>query len=288
MPREANKLTAVKVAKLNKPGRYADGLGLYLQVSEPGTKAWLFRYMRFGKAHQMGLGALHTVSLAEARERARAARQTVLDGDDPIERKRKKRDEERSASAERMLFKDATARFLELHINGWKNEKHRQQWQNSLRNYAYPALGSRPVSAIDGAVITEALASIWTRKAETARRVKQRIERVVQWVKDGMPLPAHSAHRHIRHHPAMPFADLPAFMADLRDRQSISARALEFTILTVARTSDTIGAKWAEINLEAGIWTVGDGRHKTGKDFEIPLSRRAIEILKALPREKGG
>jgi integrase len=291
--REANKLTAVEVAKLTTPGRYGDGLGLWLQITqstngEGVTKSWLFRYMRHGRARQMGLGALHTVSLAEARARAKAARKAILDGDDPIELKRRKRDEARAGSAERMLFKDAAQRFLDLHRAEWKNPKHRQQWENTLKAYAYPTLGSRPISVIDGALITEALASIWTKKPETARRVKQRIERVRQWVKDGMPLPRRGASRLVKHHPAMPFAGLPAFMADLRARPGISARTLEFTILTVARTADTIGAKWKEIDLEAGVWTVSDGRHKTGKDFEIPLSKRAIEILQALPREKGG
>jgi integrase len=294
--RRANKLDAVTVRQLKTPGRYCDGLGLWLQVSKSTsknggdgvTKAWLFRYMRHGRARQMGLGPLYTVSLAEARARAKAARQVLLDGDDPIEVKRKKRDETRAESAERMLFKDAAQRFLDLHQAGWKNEKHRQQWANTLKAYAYPTLGSRPISAIDGALITEALASIWTKKPETARRVRQRIERVVQWVKEGMPLPSQGARKRVRHHPAMPFAELPTFMAELRDRDSISAKALEFTILTVARTAASIGAKWKEIDLEAGVWTVSDGRHKTGKDFEIPLSKRAIEILLKLPREKGG
>jgi integrase len=286
--REANRLTALKVAKLEKPGRYGDGNGLWLQVSKQGTKAWLFRYMLNGRAREMGLGPLHTISLAEARGRARQARQTLLDGDDPIELKRKKRDEARSISAERMTFREAANRFIELHEANWKNEKHRDQWRSSLETYAYPQLGNRPIAAIDGALITEVLAPIWTRKQETARRVKQRIERVVQWVKDGLPLPMQGSSKRVKHHAAMPFAEIPAFMAELRGRESISARALEFTVLTVARTADAVGAKWKEFDLEAGVWTVSDGRHKTGKDFEIPLSKRAIEILKALPREADG
>jgi integrase len=293
MSRAANRLTAMTVAKLTAPGRYADGLGLWLQVTKSAvgegvTKSWLFRYMCHGRARQMGLGPLHTISLGEARARAKAARQVLLDGDDPIEFKRKKRDEARAESSERMLFKNAAQRFLGLHEAEWKNQKHRQQWANTLQSYAYPTLASRPISAIDGALITEALALIWTKKPETARRVKQRIERVCQWVKDGMPLPRRGTSKRVKHHPAMPFAELPAFMAELRQRSGMSARALEFTILTVARTSDAIGAKWKEIDLEAGVWTVSDGRHKTGKDFEIPLSKRAIEILQGLPREKGG
>ena len=277
--REANKLSAVKVSRLKTPGRYCDGLGLWLQVSQFGTKAWLFRYTRHGRARQMGLGPLHTVSLAEARERARQARQVLLDGNDPIEIKRLKRDAARSDTAERILFKDAAERFLDLHESTWKNGKHREQWKSTLKTYVYPTLGSRPIAAIDGALVTEALASIWTKKPETARRVKQRIERVIQWVRDGRPLPSKGASKRVRHHPALPFAELPAFMAELRGRDTISARA---------RTSEVIGAKWSEIDLDAGVWTVPVERMKGGKEHQVPLSKRAIEILESLPRERGG
>ena len=287
MARETNKLSAVKVARLKAQGRYCDGLGLWLQVSDTGTKAWLFRYTRHGRARQMGVGALHTVSLAEARERARQARQLLLDGVDPIEAKRATRDEAKAEATERMLFKDAVTRFLDVHQATWKNAKHRQQWANTLRDYAKP-LRDRPVSAIYGALITEALAPIWTKKPETARRVKQRIERVCQWVRDRMPLPAHGASKRVRHHPALPFAELPGFMADLRSRDSVSARALEFTILTAARTGEAIGAKWSEFDLDAGVWTIPGERMKAGKEHEVPLSKRALAILDALPRERGG
>jgi Arm DNA-binding domain len=252
MGREANKLSAVKVARLKTPGRYCDGLGLWLQVSQFGTKAWLLRYTRHGRARQMGLGPLHTVSLSEARERARRARQTLLDGDDPLEIKRTKRDEARAETAERILFKSAAQRFLDLHEATWKNAKHREQWKSTLSTYAYPRLGNRPISAIDGAQITEALAPIWTKKTETARRVKQRIERIIQWVRDGRPLPNRGAAKRVRHHPALPFVEMPEFMDRLRSRNGVSARALEFAILTAARTSEVIGAKWSEIDLDTG------------------------------------
>jgi integrase len=288
MAREANKLTSAKVTRLKTPGLYSDGLGLWLQVSDFGTKSWVFRYRRYGARHDMGLGALHTVSLAEARARARAARQILLDGDDPLEMKRQRRDDARAATAERILFRDAAQRFLDLHKAEWKNGKHRAQWQSTLKIYAYPTLGSRPISAVDGALITEALAPIWTKKPETARRVKQRIERVVQWVKDGTPLPRHGASRRVRHHPAMSLADLPEFMSELRARNSASARALEFTILTAARTSEALEAKWSEIDFDAKVWTIPAERMKAGKEHEVPLSARAIAILEALPRERGG
>jgi integrase len=288
MARQANKLSPLAVKRLKTPGVYCDGLGLWLQVSQFGTKAWIFRYTRHGRRRHMGLGALHTVSLAEARERARRARQILLDGEDPLEIAREKRDEARAETAERILFKDAANRFLDLHGTLWKNGKHREQWKSTLATYAYPTLGNRPISAIDGALITEALAPIWTKKPETARRVKQRIDRVIQWVRDGRPLPSKGGSKRVKHHPALPFAELPNFMAALRDRDSISARALEFAILTAARTSEVIGAKWSEIDLDAGVWTVPAERMKGGKEHQVPLSKRAIAILDELPREHGG
>lgn len=286
--RQGNKLDAVTVHRLKTPGRYCDGLGLWLQVADAGTKSWLFRYTRYGKARQMGLGALHTVSLAEARERARAARQHILDGEDPIEIKRTKRDQARAGSTEQMLFKDAVQRFLNLHRDTWKNQKHQAQWQSTLERYAYPTLASRPIAAIDGALITETLSPIWSKKVETARRVKQRIERVVQWVRDGMPLPRQGANKRVRHHPALPFGEIPAFIAELGQREGVSPRALEFTILTAARTGETIGAKWSEIDIEAAVWTVPAERMKGGREHQVPLSKRAIAILEAVPKERGG
>ena len=186
-----------------------------------------------------------------------------------------------------MLFKDAVTRFLNVHDTTWKNAKHRRQWENTLRDYAKPLARStnlgnrrRPDHRGSGADLDK--------KPETARRVKQRIERVCQWVKDRMPLPAHGASKRVRHHPAMPFAELPAFMADLRKRDSVSARVLEFTILTAARTGEAIGAKWSEFDLDAGVWTIPAERMKASKEHEVPLSKRALEILTELPRERGG
>jgi integrase len=291
MARETNKLTAAKVSRLKTPGRYGDGLGLWLQVTQSGdsvTKSWLFRYMINGRARTMGVGALHTVSLAEARVRARQARQAILDGRDPIEVRREERDEQRANAHKSMTFKEATEKFLGAHEAGWRNDKHKRQWRNTLKAYAYPTLATRPISAIDSALVNEAVAPIWTRKPETARRTKQRIGRVVQWVHEGMPLPSQSANRRVQHHAAMPVADLPAFMAELRERNSVSARALEFTILTAARTGETLGAKRDEIDIETGIWKVPAERMKGCKEHQVPLSERALELVEDLPRERGG
>ena len=285
---KSNQLTARKVETATTPGYYGDGGGLYLQVSKKyGSRNWVFRFMLNGRAREMGLGSPHTFTLKEARERARLCRQLVADGLDPIEERRRRREGARAETSGQMLFKDAVAKFLEVHQNTWKNAKHKQQWANTLRDYAKP-LRDRPISAIDGAQVTEALAPIWTKKPETARRVKQRIERVCQWVKDGMPLPLKGASKRVRHHPALPFAELPAFMVELRRRDSVSARALEFTILTAARTSEALGARWSEFDIDAGVWTIPAERMKAGKEHEVPLSKRAVAILEALPREHGG
>ena len=282
-----NQLTARKIAAAKKPGYYGDGGGLYLQVSPSGTKSWVFRFMMNRRNRDMGLGSLNTFTLKEARERARRCRQLVAEGIDPIEDLRARRDRARAEATENMMFKDASRRFIELHAPTWKNIKHRGQWSRTLEVYAYPKLGTRPVSALDGAAITDALQGIWLTKIETASRVKQRIERICQWVKDGMPLPQQGASRRVQHYEALPFGEMPAFMAELRERNSVSARALEFTILTAARTSESIRAKWDEIDFKNGVWTVPVSRMKAGKDHKVPLSKRVIEILKSLPRERG-
>jgi integrase len=284
MVRQLNRLTPAKLRTLKEPGYYNDGLGLYLQISKWRTRAWVYRYTIDGTTRYLGLGPEHTVTLAMAREKARDARLLVLEGKDPIEVKREARDQRRAQANDRMLFKDALERFLQLHEPTWKNAKHRWQWHNSLEKYA-KALNNRPVAAIDGAVITETLAPIWTSKAETARRVKQRIERVIQWVKDGQPLPA-QAGKDVRHHAAMPFDELPDFMAELSKRKGSSPRALEFTILTAARTSEVLGARWVEI--DGGVWVVPPSRMKSGRPHRVPLSPQAKAVLKALPRDRSG
>ena len=277
--REGNKLTALEVARRKKPGRYSDGHGLWLQVSSSGTKAWLFRYMIDGRARHMGLGPLHTVSLAEARTRARQARQLILDGKDPIEVKYEAREARRSPGA--MVFKEAAQRFIEVHDPTWRSPRHRQQWRNTLLRDHASSLANRPIVAIDGALITSTLAPIWNRTPETAKRVKQRIERVVQWVRDGMPAPNGIIER--RHHSAIPFVELPAFMRELRGINSIAARALEFTVLTGARTSEVLKATWEEIDTKAKVWTIPAERMKANKLHRVPLSDRATRILHGLP-----
>jgi integrase len=283
-------LNALQVRQKNIPGRYRCGDCLWLQVTSSNTggvtKSWLLRYVIGGRERVMGLGSLRRFSLQEARARARRHLQMLADGIDPLEARREQRDARRAQVNERMLFKEAVARFLGVHVDTWKNARHRQQWSNTLRDYA-GALRDRPVSAIDGAVITDALSPIWTTIPVTARRVKQRIERVVQWVKDGMPLPMHGvAGKRVKHHAALPFAEIPAFMAKLRAKDTIAARVLELTILTASRTSEITGARWDEVT--GDVWTIPAERMKGGRQHRVPLSRRARELLAGLPVDDSG
>jgi integrase len=290
----------MKVARLNKPGRYGDGLGLWLQVSTFGTKAWLFRYQLNGRPRQMGLGALHTISLAEARETATACRKLLLDGVDPIEAKRERRVGDAIERARSVTFRAAAEKYIAANERHWKNEKHRAQWGATLATYAYGTIGDLPVGEIDKALVIRVLEPIWETKRETANRLRGRIETVLNWAaahgyrKEG-DNPArwrgHLEHAlakkrpDVRHHSALPYRELPAFMASLRVRQGISPKCLEFVILTAARTGEAIAARRTEFDLKERLWTVPADRMKSGREHRVPLSDRAIAILKELPSE---
>jgi integrase len=297
----ANRITALHVAKLTRAGRYAVGDGAYLQISQWGTKAWIFRYQRDGRQRHMGLGPASLITLAEARERAREARRALLDGADPLTAKRERRAQARLQAAKGVTFKQAAERMMASHGAAWRNPKHRQQWKNTLSTYVYPHFGELSVAAVDTGLVLKVLELIWTAKPETAGRVRGRIESVLDWAKargyregenparwrghlDKL-LPNRRKVRRVRNDPAMPSAQLPAFMAELRGRSCVSARALEFAILTAARTGEVIGARWPEIDLQAGVWTVPATRMKAGKEHRVPLSARAVELLSALPHE---
>ncbi|RWC25943.1 MAG: site-specific integrase [Mesorhizobium sp.] len=310
MPRTINKLSAVEVAKKSEAGVYGDGGGLYLQVAKSTsktakdgnvTKSWLFRYMLAGKARYMGLGDVQTFNLKEARERARAARQMVADGKDPIEERRERTATLRADDAKRVTFKQASERYIAAHTAGWKNAKHADQWRNTLAAYAWPIIGDLPVAKVETSHIMQIIEPIWTEKTETASRVRGRVELVLDWAKarhyrsgdnparwrghlDKL-LPARSKVAKVQHHEALPYADLPAFMARLRAMDSISARALEFTILNAVRTGEAIGATENEFDFEKKLWTIPAERMKSGRPHRVPLSDRAIAILKSVSRE---
>jgi integrase len=300
--RELHKLSAKQVEKERAPGRYSDGGGLYLQVQDAigrkaVTKSWLFRFTRSGTAREMGLGALHTVNLAEARKRAAACRLQLLDGVDPIDARAAARSANASAAGRLKTFKECAEAYIKAHRSAWKNPKHADQWSNTLATYAYEKLGSKPVAVVDADHIVEVLQSIWTTKNETASRLRGRIEAVLDWAavmkyREGLnparwrghldhALPKVSRLARIQHHAALPFAEVPEFIKDLRKEHGVAALALEFTILTAARTGEAIGATWDEIDKEARVWIVPGERMKAKREHRVPLSKRAMEILAA-------
>ena len=246
----------------------------------------------------MGLGPLHSVTLAQARDKALEARQLILDGKDPIELKRQAMQQQKIEQLKVMTFREAALDFLQTSkIETLKNDKHRKQWRSTLEQYAFPVIGDLPLQSIDTAIVLKALLPVWKRTPETGSRLRGRIERVIDWakplglftgenparqdlLKDHLP-----ARQKVEHHKAMPYADVPAFVQELRDRRSMSARALEFTILTAVRTSEAIGAMWSEIDLDAATWIIPASRMKAKRDHRVALSHRAVELLRAVERK---
>lgn len=296
--RTINRLSAQAVSRQAKPGVYADGGGLYLQVTQAGVKSWLFRYMRQGKARGMGLGPLHTVSLAEARVKALECRKLLLDGIDPLAEKETKRASQMAVDANRMTFMEAATAYIAAHRAGWKNAKHAAQWESTLTTYVEPVVGKTALDSIDTALVMRVLEPIWTTKTETATRVRGRIESVLDWAtvrgyrKGDNParwkghldhlLPKRSKVQKVEHHAALPYTDAPAFMTALRKMDGMAALAFEFLILTATRTSETLNARWDEIDMENCLWTIPAERMKAEKEHRVPLSSAAMEILTPL------
>ena len=296
MAQTVGRLTALKVARAKRPGMYADGGGLYLQITKGGA-SWVYRFMLNGRAREMGLGPVHTITLAEARERATQARKLRLDGVDPIERRRSERAAQRVAGAMAMSFRQCGDAFIASHGTGW-GALHRRQWTNSLAQHVYPVIGDVRVQDIDTALVMKVVEPLWRSIPETAYRIRGRIEAVLDWAKvlryrtgenparwrghlDKL-LPARSKVRKVEHHAALPYAELPRFMAALREQEGIAARALEFIILTAARTGETRFARWSEFNLLDKTWTVPDRRMKSGKEHRVPLCERTLAILQGM------
>ena len=300
--RAIQKLTTAKINSISKPGLYADGLGLYLQVANGGSKSWIFRYMRHGKAKKMGLGSVHIVPLKGARQKVIDLQRELLDGVDPRDKRNRERNQARIDEARQMTFEQCAEAYIAVKRAGWRNVKHAKQWESTLQKYAYPHFGSLPVADIDIALVMNALRPIWTKKTETASRVRGRIEAILDWatvneyrtgenparwkghLEHALPAPQKVAK--VKHHPALPYSDVAAFVSDLRGREGVSARALEFAILTAARSGEVIGAQWSEIDLENALWTIPGERMKAEREHRVPLSDRAIEILRSLPHEK--
>lgn len=313
MPRAADRLTVRTVSTLKRAGFHADGRGLYLQVSGTGAKSWVFRFNsptrtypasdKDGNPHKaagrplarwMGLGSVVDVPLANARERAREARRLLAAGVDPIEH-------QRALEAEQGLsltFQEAAERYIAAHRPGWKNEKHAEQWPATLKTYAYPKIGTLAVQQVDTPAVLSVLEDIWTEIPETAGRLRGRIEAVLDWARarghrsGENParwkghlrnlLPARKRIASIKHHPALPYGRIGALMPKLRELTSTAARALEFTILCASRTIETRGALWSEIDLQAKVWTIPASRMKGGREHRVPLSERAVQILREM------
>lgn len=294
MQRAFNQLSARRVTAESKKGRYADGGGLYLQVSDSGAKSWLFRFKMDGRARQMGLGSVNTISLADARVAAHAARKLVYEGTDPIEDRKAKRNAKRLESVSEKTFQKCAAAYITSHQAGWKNTKHSAQWTSSLENHVYPEFGEISVSAVDTGLVMRVIEPIWRTHTETASRVRGRIEAILDWAtvhgyrKGENParwkghldklLPKKSKVSKVNHFTALPYTEIGEFMVDLRKREGIAAIGLEFLILTAARTGEVIGAKWDEIVDD--VWTIPEGRMKAGAEHRIPLSPLAVSALK--------
>ena len=303
MARAIGRLTALKVDKAKEAGMYADGGGLYLRVTRDGTKNWVFRFMLNGRPRWMGMGPLHTIGLADARARAAECRKQRHDGIDPIDARRAARQQARLDAAKTITFKECANGYIASHKAGWRNDKHAAQWEATLATYAVPIIGKLSVQAIDTALVLKVIEPLWTTKPETAGRLRGRVESILDWAKvrgyragenparwrghlDKL-LPARSKVRKVEHHAALPYAELPGFLVSLREQQGIAARALEFTILTAARTGESIGARWDEINTREKAWVIPAARMKAGREHRVPLTARALAILEQMKSARG-
>jgi integrase len=296
MARKIERLSPSGVEKETRPGMHADGAGLYLLVGPSGAKSWIYRFMLNGKAREMGLGPLHTIGLAEARKRALDARRQRLDGTDPLQARKDKKAAAKLEQAKAITFKACAEQYIKAHQAGWRNDKHAAQWGSTLEAYAYPTIGALPVAGVDTGLVTKILTPIWATKPETATRVRGRIESVLDyatthgWRTGENParwkghldnvLPRRSKVRQVEHHAALPWGEIGAFLAALREQPGIAALALEFAILTAARTGEVIGARWSEVDMQAAVWTVPGDRMKAGREHRVPLSAAAMTALR--------
>jgi integrase len=300
MPKKlVNALTPLSV-KNAKPGRHADGGGLHLLVKPSGARSWVFRFMLKGKSRDIGLGPAGQggMSLADARDEAAALRLKVKGGIDPLEERQRAeaiaKATEQAARVAGVTFREMAETHIAANRDSWRNAKHKQQWENTLKTYAYPVIGDLPVAEVDTPHVLKVLEPIWREIPETASRLRGRIETVLDSAKArgyrqgenparwrghlAQILPARTKLSR-GHHRAMPYDAIPAFVEQLQEREAVAALALEFAILTAARTGEVIGAEWAEVDLAKAVWTVPAERMKAGKEHRVPLSPRAMEIL---------
>jgi integrase len=295
MARTVNRLTAINIQKTSAAGMYPDGAGLYLQITSEGAKSWILRYSLRGKAREMGLGSLRKVGLADARKKAADCHRVLDEHVDPIEHRAKTRASAALANTRTITFKEAAKTYIAMRSKGLKNSKHAAQWGTTITTYAEPILGKLEVRDVDVGLVHQVLEPIWSKKPETAGRVRGRIEKILGWAKvnnyregenparwrDNLDqlLPKLSEVRKVRHHPALPYSELPAFMEKLRQEDGTAARALEFTILTAARTEEVLLARPSEINKRQSLWTAPAMHMKLKREHLVPLSDRAMQLL---------
>lgn len=298
----SNKLTAIRVKKETKPGLYSDGGNLYLQVTSPTAKSWIFLYRKDGKLRYHGLGSVGAIGLAEARERAAVCRNQRANGVDPIEARLEAKAKARPETS--MTFQDCAKTYIAAHRASWKTDRQAVQWTNTLASYAYPFIGTTPVDRIDVHSVFQVLEPIWLSKNETASRVRMRIENILDWAKvkgfrsgdnpamlqgnlDHL-LPERSKVAPVVHHSALRYSELPAFLRELQAQEGVSARAFEFLILTASRTSEVLQAKWSEIDFESRVWLVPAGHMKMHREHRVPLCDRAMAILQQIQELQTG
>ena len=310
MPKVAAELGPLDVKRLAHPGGKGNAMvpvggvaGLYMQVTPKGGRSWILRMLVGGRRRDIGLGGFPTVTLAQARDKAREARDKVERGIDPVEERKNAKARLIEARRKGMLFSDAVDKALAAKLDAFRNEKHRAQWRSTLDNYALPEIGALSVNEIDTAAVLRCLQPIWATKTETASRLRGRIEAVLNWatvaghrtgdnparwagnLKELLPAPSKVAVE--GNHPALQLDDAPAWLADLRKRDGFAARALEFLTLTAARSGEVRGAAWEEIDLHKALWTVPAERMKMQREHRVPLTAEAVDLLKALPRLDG-
>ena len=299
MPKQTKDLTAIEVKRITEPGRHPVGTvpGLMLMVRENGVKGWVLRTMIKGTRADIGLGGYPGVTLADAVKRARELREDIAKGLNP-------RAEKKAAKAAVMTFQRAADEYIKLHRAGWKNAKHAQQWENTLATYVHPTIGTLPVKDVDTPHVLEILKPHWNTKNETMVRVRNRIELVLAWamasghrerglnpaawrghLDHALPKPSKVNNR--QHHAAMPWQDVPEFMRKVAQVEGMSARCLEFTILTACRSGEARGATWEEIDLGGKVWNIPADRMKAGRAHRVPLADRVVKLLEALPRIEG-
>jgi integrase len=292
--RASGRLTALQIQRLREPGRYADGARLYLRIARGGTKSWEFRFTRNGKSHHMGLGPIRLVGLAEARQKAAEADRMLFEGKDPL-------NERKGARAKTVTFNEAAGVLFTALRPGWRSASHAAMWKASVADLAF---GETDVAAIGTAEVMRVLDPIWPKAPEAASRLRGRIEAVLDWARARghrtgenparwrghlqALLPARKKVKRVQHHAALAYAEIGGFVAELRQRDGVSPRALEFLILTATRTGETLGARWDEISLGEKLWIIPASRTKASREHRVPLADRALDILAEMASIRDG